>query len=114
MKRKIEYKLPNNTKEIRVNIKNDDTSIIIFDFEKWIGAGIKLDKDVAISLASKILNTYNRDFVFSDKINQSLKNIEKAVNNTYSMMVEDNRQLWDDELLDLKMEIDEEIRKIRG
>lgn len=114
MKRKIEYKLPNNTKEIRVNIKNDDTSIIIFDFEKWIGAEIKLDKDVAISLASKILNTYNRDFVFSDKINQSLKNIEKAVNNTYSMMVEDNRQLWDDELLDLKMEIDEEIRKIRG
>lgn len=114
MKRKIEYKLPNNTKEIRVNIKNDDTSIIIFDFEKWIGAGIKLDKDVAISLASKILNTYNRDFVFSDKINQSLKNIEKAVNNTYSMMVEDNRQLWDDELLDLKMEIDEEIKKIRG
>ena len=114
MKRKIEYKLPNNTKEIRVNIKNDDTSIIIFDFEKWIGAAIKLDKDVAISLASKILNTYNRDFVFSDKINQSLKNIEKAVNNTYSMMVEDNRQLWDDELLDLKMEIDEEIRKIRG
>lgn len=114
MKRKIEYKLPNNTKEIRVNIKNDDTSIIIFDFEKWIGAEIKLNKDVAISLASKILNTYNRDFVFSDKINQSLKNIEKAVNNTYSMMVEDNRQLWDDELLDLKMEIDEEIRKIRG
>ena len=114
MKRKIEYKLPNNTKEIRVNIKNDDTSIIIFDFEKWIGAGIKLDKDVAISLASKILNTYNRDFVFSDKINQSLKNIEKAVNNTYSMMVEDNRQLWDDELLDLKIEIDEEMRKIRG
>lgn len=114
MKRKIEYKLPNNTKEIRVNIKNDDTSIIIFDFEKWIGAEIKLNKDVAISLTSKILNTYNRDFVFSDKINQSLKNIEKAVNNTYSMMVEDNRQLWDDELLDLKMEIDEEIRKIRG
>lgn len=114
MKRKIEYKTSDNMREIRFHIKEDDTSVVIFDFDKWIGTGIKLEKDVAISLASKILNTYNRDFVFADNITRSLNNIEDAINDIYNMMIEDDRQLWDDDVLELKMEIDKEIRKIRG
>lgn len=114
MEKSIKYKTKNDMREIRVNAKKNDTSIIIFDFDKWIGTGIKLEKDVAINLASNILNFYNMDFVFSDKISTSLKNIEDNLNDTYNTMKEQNYQLWDDDVLELKMYIEREINKIRG
>lgn len=37
------YKTKDNLREIKIKSEKDDISIIIFDFDKWIGSGIKLE-----------------------------------------------------------------------
>lgn len=108
------YKTKDNLREIKIKSEKDDTSIIIFDFDKWIGSSIKLEKEVAIRLASKILKFYNREFIFSDKINKNLEKIEWKLDDTYETMVEYEFSICSDEVLELKEYIVDLIREIRG
>ena len=113
VKHSIKYETKDNKREINIKLTKDDTTVMIMDNDKLIGTGIKLEKDVAISLASKILKFYNRDFIFSDKIRLNLEKIEAELEETYTDMIDNNSSIYDDQFLDLKDSIIKLIKEIK-
>ena len=111
-KHEFGYKTKDYTREIKLKLKDDETVVIIWDDEKHIGAGIKLEKEVAIRLAGKILKLYNKDFVFSEKISKNLEKIEWKLDDTYETMVEHDFSIDSSEVLELKDYIVDLIREI--